>query len=1066
MKTKLLIILLVTMLCIGIANAQRVEKTEYNYTFDGGSDEGFVKSYPESATGDFSNNDFRTSTTARATYGKNVSLDHNQGFTFIGDLYLDTSIGRFGWFAVNDKVETSETNFITNSDLLVQLDARNTPTFIIWQDGVVLNTCTNIVFTQGNGGKYEVQLDYDSATQVVDLYVEGSLECSVTLPNPLTEADDWVHFMSYYNSAPYRSWWDNLYVAWNKLNINTDMVALTDVGSETSFIVNYNGTLTSDVTNTTFDCSLVADGVVDQTDIVTITGNNQFNYTWSNLAELDKGLNIYCENDETNATTDVYTYTRYNVFDVLATDSFHYPKLENLDDELDWIEVQKRGTGSFVSAKIDLGYNSPPDVDNRLCYGDYCQQQVPEMEFFYTNKTTINFWMYVDDFNAHAFGQMALITGTPQDGVSCASAINQWSLAFYNVGQNNVGGSIPSGDEWMGLWAMSRASPSSPPDAGELYIQDVMRGRWEEDRWYMVTVIHDPTTYEAWIYVDGVLEGYTKNTAPINPYVYENVDCPYAIGGRPSPEYGLFTFAGTVDEITIWNGNLEHYELNQLYNNDTGVQDIRDVKTALYLNHTMRDRLRYFNENLSISYYGFPVNDFSANRDIFNCTLEVNGVVNLTDSDINITQTQTFDYGFGKIEEEVGFEIKCANYLNGGESGVFTYRVDTLDPRIVTNFTNNTEFYQGLMNVTVDVSFHNDNLQDYNVTVKDSVGNVELNFYENVTGQNLTYAMYYTVIPAENFTLDNYTLTLYASDEVLESEEVYDFEVTECREFWVAETTSCSIFGDQVLYYVDVNGCSNAVPIVPIPNDNSTTLSCEYATEECGTNEITVTGNGQNKKWTIGNDCVEVDMWLTKYSHQVVGRDLCCDQQFKLWWFGIEERDITTGQFVRFRHFNTFDFVPDISEGYLKYVSENATLSYLVNTSTLKTQLELTNYSYTNNNTELWVKIMEQKNDDDRVVFVAPFVDSVEQPIVVERTLERGDNFVYQKLGRGEHIDVDPIFYVHGAIMLTPFTATHDASDIGSVIIDFIVEFGVQLLAFAGLIALVGLYIVFRKRLK
>ena len=47
--------------------------------------------------------------------------------------------------------------------------------------------------------------------------------------------------------------------------------------------------------------------------------------------------------------------------------------------------------------------------------------------------------------------------------------------------------------------------------------------------------------------------------------------------------------------------------------------------------------------------------------------------------------------------------------------------------------------------------------------------------------------------------------------------------------------------------------------------------------------------------------------------------------------------------------------------------------------------------------------------------------------------------------------------------MVTNYTPTHEASDIPSVVIDFLVEYGVQLLAFAGLIALVGLFIWARK---
>lgn len=1251
---------------ITFGTIERVEKTEFNFTFDGGSDEGFVKSFPASENADFSNNDFRTTTGARAVYGKNVSLDHRQDVTFIGDLYLDTAVGRFGWFVIHDKVETDEISLLFNANLFIQFDAR-TPSFIIFQDGVVLTTC-NYVWTKGNGGKYEARVDYDSTTQEVDVSIDGSVECSATLPNPLTEADDWIHVMSYSTSVNYRSWWDNVYVGWNKLKITTDMVDLTEVGGQSLIEVDYNGTLTSDVTNTTFDCKLVQDGSTADTDTVTITDTNQLNYTWSNLVELQKELRVYCENDETNATTDVYTYVRYDPVDVLATDSFLYPKLENLDDEYEWINFAQKGTGQFIPAKIDLGYDSPPDVDNMLCFGDYCQQQVPQMEFFFSNKTTINFWMYIDDFDSYGNNLMQVITGRPNDQVSCGSPTNGWEFALTDIGKCNVYCSgTPDGYESMYLYLPSRACHNCPTDLSEaIYISNIMKGRLEEDKWYMITLIHDPTQYEAWVYVNGVLEGHQKNNASINPFTYQGVDCPYVIGGRPSPEYPFFTFAGIIDELTVWGDTLEKYEINQLYNNDSGVQDIREVTTTLYLDHNMHDNLLWMNQELVIEYDGFPINDFTPNPDLFNCTLEVNGVTNQTDSDINITEPQSFTVTFGKIEEEMDMEIICQNDENGGKTGVFTYEIDTLDPRIVTPFANNSEYYQKMSNVTIDAGFYNANLQNFTVTVRDSASNVDLNFFEDfvgidailnatfdggnddgfyfwdttrgtadfsnndfrplsgvfpvyakdiqtfdipdeftvsatfladdnsggngrygsigfsndtesdpakqwITNQrfvaqldfrsdrvltfedgiaticgsydfnkgvtaspydfrwdmngtdadfyvdgnfvcshtfgysfssadskvivaqaysvitnyrvfldniaiettlsfNQTYGRYYNVLDAETLDLDNYTLTLEASDLSLQSEEVYNFEVTECLEFWVADTTSCTIFGDQVLYYVDENQCDNPVPIVPAPVDNGTSLSCQYATEECGTNEISVTGQGGNKKWTIGNDCIEVDMWLTKYSHLVTGRDLCCEGQmgdrFKLWWFGIEERDITTGRFVKFRHFNTFSLEPDITEGYLKYVAENITLSYLVNTSTLKTQLELTNYSYTNNNTELWVKIMEQKDDDDRVVFVAPIVDSVEQPIVVERTVERGDNFVYQKLGRGEHIDVDPIFIVHGAVVGTPFVATHDANDIGSVIIDFVVEFGVQLIAFAGLIALVGLYVVARRRLK
>lgn len=42
---------------------------------------------------------------------------------------------------------------------------------------------------------------------------------------------------------------------------------------------------------------------------------------------------------------------------------------------------------------------------------------------------------------------------------------------------------------------------------------------------------------------------------------------------------------------------------------------------------------------------------------------------------------------------------------------------------------------------------------------------------------------------------------------------------------------------------------------------------------------------------------------------------------------------------------------------------------------------------------------------------------------------------------------------------MTAYTPTHDTSDVSAVVIDFIVEYGVQILAFAGLIALVTLFV-------
>jgi len=49
---------------------------------------------------------------------------------------------------------------------------------------------------------------------------------------------------------------------------------------------------------------------------------------------------------------------------------------------------------------------------------------------------------------------------------------------------------------------------------------------------------------------------------------------------------------------------------------------------------------------------------------------------------------------------------------------------------------------------------------------------------------------------------------------------------------------------------------------------------------------------------------------------------------------------------------------------------------------------------------------------------------------------------------------------------MTAYVPNHTSAQIPSIVIDFMVEFGVQIIAFVGLIALVGLYVWFRSSTK
>lgn len=50
--------------------------------------------------------------------------------------------------------------------------------------------------------------------------------------------------------------------------------------------------------------------------------------------------------------------------------------------------------------------------------------------------------------------------------------------------------------------------------------------------------------------------------------------------------------------------------------------------------------------------------------------------------------------------------------------------------------------------------------------------------------------------------------------------------------------------------------------------------------------------------------------------------------------------------------------------------------------------------------------------------------------------------------------------------MTTNYTPAHTSGDLSGVVIDFIVEYGVQILAFAGLIALVTLFVWARNSMR
>lgn len=118
-----------------------------------------------------------------------------------------------------------------------------------------------------------------------------------------------------------------------------------------------------------------------------------------------------------------------------------------------------------------------------------------------------------------------------------------------------------------------------------------------------------------------------------------------------------------------------------------------------------------------------------------NCSLFVNGLLNMTDSNVNLSMLQDFNYSYPDTADAwYDFQINCSNFEANDSTDVYTYHVDLVLPSISTDYINNT-VYNDTDTFTVNNTFFDNNLYAYNISFINQSGHVLENiFVDNLTG--------------------------------------------------------------------------------------------------------------------------------------------------------------------------------------------------------------------------------------------------------------------------------------------------------------------------------------------
>lgn len=225
---------------------------------------------------------------------------------------------------------------------------------------------------------------------------------------------------------------------------------------------------------------------------------------------------------------------------------------------------------------------------------------------------------------------------------------------------------------------------------------------------------------------------------------------------------------GYIDEYGIWNRSLSHSEIGQLYYNGTGCNPVSNPtgcsvvasNPSMTVNVDLTNSTENYNDADILIRYNASFSDHT--RDDANCTLYVDYLANMTDSNVNLSINQDFNYTFPVDKESwVTFQVNCSNFESNDSSLVYWYNVDVVQVDITTDYTNKSR-YNDSQTVSFNNTVEDPNLFAYNYTWFNESGHILKNvFAENLT---ITKASNLTTFQLNASWVGNNTMRLEAWD--------------------------------------------------------------------------------------------------------------------------------------------------------------------------------------------------------------------------------------------------------------------------------------------------------------
>lgn len=178
---------------------------------------------------------------------------------------------------------------------------------------------------------------------------------------------------------------------------------------------------------------------------------------------------------------------------------------------------------------------------------------------------------------------------------------------------------------------------------------------------------------------------------------------------------------------------------------------------------------------------------------------------------------------------------------------------------------------------------------------------------------------------------------------------------------------------------------------------------------DCGETQAYRDGN----YLVLENDCIYSRFNKSLDDTESLQLDKLKGQSFKLMLKGFEERRPITGMVQK--PFSSLNLEGMVQGNKLVYVSQSDSwiiITYELMDNSLKAGVEISNYPWQFFDSELYLETQILKSDGSVIYSVNPIVDG-EILIVEDEQEQRGQNiFLWQKLGRGTTIILDPIFTV------------------------------------------------------